>query len=45
MKQMLLHMKKARYIKAKPSGKGSSMGYILPFNIKPPQPGVKFPED
>lgn len=35
MKQMLLHMKKARYIKSKPSGKGNHFGYILPSKLEP----------
>lgn len=43
MKQMLLHMKKARYIKSKPSGKGNHFGYILPSKLNPPEPHVKWP--
>ncbi|BDA44271.1 hypothetical protein COCOBI_05-4550 [Coccomyxa sp. Obi] len=44
MKQMLLHMKKARYIKSKPSGKGNHFGYIIPSKLNPPEPHVKWPE-
>ncbi|KAK9915858.1 hypothetical protein WJX75_005350 [Coccomyxa subellipsoidea] len=43
MKQMLLHMKKARHIKSKPSGKGNHFGYILPNKLNPPEPHVPWP--
>ncbi|EIE26010.1 hypothetical protein COCSUDRAFT_52651 [Coccomyxa subellipsoidea C-169] len=43
MKQMLLNMKKARHITARPSGKGNHFGYILPSKLNPPKPHVPWP--
>ena len=43
MKQMLLHMKRARHIKTAKTGKGGQMGYILPEHMQPKGKGVSWP--
>lgn len=43
MKQMLQHMKQARYIKTMKTGKGTQMGFILPENMNPQGKGVPWP--